>query len=555
MRPSHFLTYITLLAGISLQCFSQSPPSNAIDDLIFIQSGNFRELEEWSERIRNGSEAFNLEGLKKVLREYNEVKGGNYENLKVDVVLYDPFHIGSGELKQTNPMTDVDYVENWRSRATGDRVLFFFQKEQKGTDGYAFKRFASSSSLNNTQLPEIITNYIQQVVLPPAGDPPSTLQTGITALKNAFDQQFRNRLEKEVPEALLNPVPDELQPGHANYNFKYISFTPVEENYELYVRWTKYWAEKNTQAGMEDTVHIPFMLSLQERATTANIFDENGGYKVFLEGNPSANYSEKDSAVEIKAGERLIPFNRYLYRCEGSENAYMQEGLQNNYFVSGEGISFSGRQSIVDKFKSLGSVPQEDILTATERIDQIDRQCNHFRDIKKISGTRNSNILFSEHPRNYFCKVRVGFGEVKKGEEVSYEAGQLKYSGFTNNRPTWCNAFAIRLSQIVFGKSPIYGTTADMEPYMAGSPDFIELYRDKEWTNTVWHLISSGYIIYFVHSSDHIEVGFPTTLDSKCTIGGGNIVGKKKINDVEVKNFIGSRARIFLYLGNLKNKL
>ena len=198
--------------------YSQSPPANPIGNLVYVQSANFADMKAWADKIGRNASALKIVPFKTVLAQHNDVQNGTYDDLRVDIVMYDPFCIGSRFLKKPNAMTAEDYIQNWNGRVTGDKILFFFQKPSRDAEDYEFKRLEASPELKNKQLPEFITGYIEKNILAKTKTSEETLIAGINALKNAFDQQFKKRLQEIGPVELAK---DMYKVNHVNWGPQY----------------------------------------------------------------------------------------------------------------------------------------------------------------------------------------------------------------------------------------------------------------------------------------------------------------------------------------------
>ncbi|MBZ0245027.1 MAG: hypothetical protein K8H85_03685 [Cyclobacteriaceae bacterium] len=381
------------------------------------------------------------------------------------------------------------------------------------------------------------------------------IKAGIRAFSKALDNQYKDRLINDVYNNLTNPVPQELQPGYANYDFKYLYFESYRKEYPLsYLDGGAFAA--------------PLLMNDENKVTsttanTANIYDIAGDIlKIGIENDKPLNVGK----VSIRDVSRIMDFYQFEHDCILAGNStYFQEGLHKRYF-SNNSKAIEDITAWVNKLETEGSLDVYGAGIARARAKAINDNCFHFSRIGKDGNQRSSRMDFYDYKRNYHTRVDVGYGTVTKGEKISEQQGQLLFSDFRGNQPTWCNDFAIRASRIIFGSSPIGGTTKNMEPDMASDPgNFVNL--TNEWasgTNNslVWSYITNGFVVYFVNENDHIEIGYD--IDQKGnslyyrTIGGGATVDRKitsensflqdKINGTQTRG-----VSVFLYLGYLKN--
>ena len=452
-----------------------------------------------------------------------------------------------GFTKDGRRILKQNYYMNWvLSTNSTPAVLMLFVKDTE-SDNYRLESFLMNDLLQE-RIPELVSKYIRDKVVGQKTSYFDMINASITALGRALDDTYKLRLINDVKNQLTNPVPTELQPGYANYDFNYLYFESTREEYPLsYVSTGGY-----TSVGLMDGNGVLTTAS----ANTKNIYDDFGELKTFgiVNGEPL-----KVNDLSITDGTSLFDFDFYELDCGSSSQGgnYYVKKLHENYFLDqGNGVKDIG--SFIEGF----NLDAYYANVAKTRANTIKNECHHFDNILKIPGMRSSTMLFYDYNRSYHTRVKVGYGEVKKGEDITSLQGQLMFSDFTDNQPTWCNAFAIRASKIIFGSSPISGTTANMEPDMtADEGNFVNLtgiWESGENNNEIWNYINKGFIVYFVNASDHIEIGYDIDADGNFrTIGGGGWVDIKKTNgfsfmEDEKSNGQKRGVSVFLYLGHLK---
>ena len=530
--------------------YGQSPPANPISNLLYVQSANFEDMKAWAGKVSRNASALKIDPFKTVLAQHNDVQNGTYEDLRVDVVMYDPFRIGSRMLKKPNPMTADEYIRSWNERVTGDRILFFFQKPARDADDYDFKRLAASPELANKQLPEIITTYIEKNILAKAGNAQETLKAGINALKNAFDQQFKQRLIDSSPElAALK----EFYKGIANIPYNYFYFEAFEDS--TYKFSPPIYFKNEISKYTELHVHIFESFKIADfPASTLNIYNKDSIY--FNLNNLDIN----------------LPINRYPNPIFILKNNNTYE----HFFYRFINLVYPSYELAI-KNKNLNKY-----LANLEQNENI-VTCLYSEINKKV----NIDTL---GPKTEYSRIKVYSGTVRKGDNITPYLGWSQYSSFTLNQPTWCNVFAFELSKRIFQnqKDPFthdfpvpYGSDGKSANQInnffneAKNTVYIEIENSKQNIDLVWKLINCGYSMYFslADNPGHIETGFPdglpnfgnrktfdinftkinyinqNSLTKHTCIGAGGYIGLKSYD----KYFFLQKCQIFLYLGYLRS--
>ena len=441
-----------------------------------------------------------------------------------------------------------DYYMNWALATNSNpAVLILFLKDSE-SGNYRLESFLMNSLLQEG-IPELVGKYIRDKIMRKKTSYYDMINAGIIALSRALDDTYKKRLINDVKNQLTNPVPVDLLPGYANYDFNYLYFESEREEYPLSYVATGGYAAVSL---MDDNKSLT-----STSANTNNIYNEFGEIRSFgISDGKSLNVND----LSITHGTSLFDFDFYEMDCGNSSqigNYYIKK-LHEKYFLDKD-------SDIKDIFNFIEGLKLDGhyVDVAKNRARKIKDECRHFDNILKIPGMRSGSMLFYDYNRNYHTRVKVGYGEVNKGEEIAPHQGQLMFSDFTDNKPTWCNAFAIRASKIIFGSSPINGTTANMEPDLAADEsnfvDLTDLWKSGKNNAKIWEYINRGFIVYFINAKDHIEIGYDIDIEGNYrTIGGGGRVGIKNTNgfsfmEDEKSNGEKRGVSVFLYLGHLKS--
>ena len=218
---------------------------------------------------------------------------------------------------------------------------------------------------------------------------------------------------------------------------------------------------------------------------------------------------------------------------------------------------------------------------------------------KEWNYINNDGLKYVDINKLKYSRVKVYSNIVEKGEYY----GDKNVKSIYDNPRTWCNKYAMELSQRVYGDDPTTGKypvpysndqgnecNANMLfDYFTNHNDiYINLIAEndiKDIPAYIWKIINQGYPVYFSWKnksgdSGHIEIGVPfsfknlgnnrdtddynTSLNNFTlinsindpnnnykSIGAGSNVGFKTYNEYD---FLNSLATPFLYLGFLKTK-
>lgn len=86
----------------------------------------------------------------------------SFQEIKIKVVFFDPYVVGTLELKDKSTLTADEYIAEWKIKhPTGNRILMFFKKNERTSQTYTFKKLAVTKNLEDEILFPKIVKFIQ----------------------------------------------------------------------------------------------------------------------------------------------------------------------------------------------------------------------------------------------------------------------------------------------------------------------------------------------------------------------------------------------------------
>jgi len=149
----------------------------------------------------------------------------------------------------------------------------------------------------------VVEKYIQEQIMAKSNSHTQAVNDGLNALKNAYDDGFKKRLVNKVPEELLEPTPNDLKRGNANYGYKYFYFKSKEESYDL-IDYLKEEIEDEQELSRELEKEYEVLLEETNKiATTRNMYKFDGSLT-----QVKVNYGK-----EISKNYNLSEYPDYIY--------------------------------------------------------------------------------------------------------------------------------------------------------------------------------------------------------------------------------------------------
>jgi len=542
-------------------------PVISIAQVVNIQSNN-PEITNLKKQFVNTELKEIIERFEKVISNYDAY---NKNDLKIDIIYFDSLNTGS--LDYTNPRIDSELIINkWKTKYIGEeRVLFFYIKER---NIYTLKSFVLSEGLNYGQIPDIVGKYIRNEIVLKQNTEKDQLYFGLNALKNAFDQQFKKKLEDMGPKMLS-----------FKYYYKGYSYIP---QYYCYFKYEE--TERNESLNKE----LQYKLGSGLNMSYNDIYLKNWD-------------SQKANVFNADIDQELIYFlNGSEQEISDIENIYVktnEQGSQifseyNNHITKNDLFDFSNcTHSTIDNIpKTISTNKLRKISTELANSDSIiklewNEGKKKYRKIKENIPV-NSSSLYKVYNGPVYGVNRNNLFNQQEVSKITSEIGWSLWPNASYNQATWCNVYASDLSRYIYGEvdgdSPIpYGTQGysanDLNDKLNSNKSaFIKLNHLEPHNDpaNIWKYINKGFPIYFSKKGDiipntnkrksgHIETGISiqTALKNKIyyestgednnkidfsskkiTIGAGTYTGFKTY--LKFKFLLN--AEVFLYLGYLK---
>lgn len=490
----------------------------------------------------------------------------NKSDFTFDIIFLDPTHVGNLELKNDHNAKDL-MVSNWETENLENlSFLFYFLKDG---DNYILKDFVVSDIMKDGQIPELVEIYIKNnIALEDKTKINNCIINTINALKNSFDLRFKEKLITESQNLFK-----------INYYYRHYAFIPfayyyfetqIDENFgninisfDDAITHDKPLFVNNGGVATINDLYSDNDLSYNVNGTNYNIDKANDLIYLISGGSRTiiTNYSNFKNKVYIDLSNAFVKSNNELV-CFNSIAEYQSK----NYFAKTTHLKY--------------------LYSILEKIKDSDK---HFKAWNYID---NDGVSFYEAPKYNFCQVKVFSNIAQKGDYI----GNINRTSIYQSDPTWCNKYALELSNRIYGEDP--NTNRSPVPYdndeqkectanmlysffLKHTDIYIEI---KEKSVDIWDdYINKGYPVYFSsynsNGSGHIETGFPdnsinignnnlsddfqedlsnfTTTNYNsgnkkyCSVGAGATTGFKTFNEY---GFLKNTSKAFLYLGYLEKE-
>jgi hypothetical protein len=389
---------------------------------------------------------------------------------------------------------------------------------------------------------------------------------GLNALKNAYDDQFKEKLVEMGPKML-----------DFKYYYKGYSYIPHPYYYFEYVEMNRN-SELNNKLEYWNNPGQYFDLYLKDWPNRkANVFNVDFGQSLIYKQNDNNIVLNDFKTVYVKTisedGKGSHLFEEYpihfqmkdLFDLENSTYSSVSEIPEN-----------SNLGKLCDNLKNSNSIVKLKIKGSKNKRQKV--KTNEPVNYKSKYALFNGNLTGVDRD-NLWKPQDISKVTNKRGWGVKF----WRQSRFSKNQPPWCNVFASDLSNYIYGKVngnyPVpYGSggmTAKQihSHFSSKNNSYINLGKEDENYDEekIWELIDAGYPVYF-STTKHIETGFPdesknngnktyfnenrrydnnNPISNNTTIGAGSNVGYATFSDYR---FLKFRADIFLYLEYLKKE-
>jgi hypothetical protein len=382
----------------------------------------------------------------------------------------------------------------------------------------------------------VVENYIQEQIMAKTNTHAEAVNDGLNALKNAYDDQFKEKLVEMGPKML-----------DFKYYYKGYSYIPHPYYYFEYVE-TSRTAELNNKLEYWNNPGQYFDLYLKDWPNRkANVFNADFGQSLIYKQNDNDIVLNDFKTVYVKTisedGKGSHLFEEYpihfqmkdLFDLENSTYSSVSEIPEN-----------SNLGKLCDNLKNSNSIVKLKIKGSKNKRQKV--KTNEPVNYKSKYALFNGNLTGVDRD-NLWKPQDISKVTNKRGWGVKF----WRQSRYSKNQPPWCNVFASDLSNYIYGK--VNGNYP--VPYGSGNYNAEKIYNhfnsDKNYEeiknseSKIWKFINAGYPVYFI-TKTHIETGFPDKSKNKgnkkyfhsslkynynnpssnfCTIGAGTYVGYK----------------------------
>jgi len=410
------------------------------------------------------------------------------------------------------------YILQWRNNnANADKILFLFQRTQPGE--YTFRDFAVTQRIQNTQLHEIVLEYIRDQILRPieSTNVEEIVFRGLNAIKNAYDRSFQ--------QAMVNNARTLLTQRRFYRGFAYAAFD-----------WFNFIAVENQN-------RMPYDLEVLYRR-------ENSGYTPLPPFSVRRLLDNQNTTYVLRNGQRIR-----VGDTEVSSRGY-------SFYFEGANVANLDRNRVYQRVK-------------TEILDNI-----YTFSFLEYTGRSPNRVLHVRYDENQMAlsqqhRVQVVRGRVLAGEEINKFNGMSFYGHLNYSQPTWCNTFARHLTRNTYLRNEFILENVVAERMNARFRENPHKFRDITHLgeDVIWEsFINRGYLVLF-STTGHIEVGFPDGVHhldwrrrhiddmrypdapylrdrgrtSRLTVGAGVNVGYMSASDWATNSSSGAQAFLYLY--------
>ena len=416
----------------------------------------------------------------------------------------------------------------------------------------------------------VVRKYIQDQIMAKSNSHAQAVNEGVNALKNAYDDGFKEKLVEMGPKML-----------DFKYYYKGYAYIPTSYYYFEYEEREKstdlnkeleYWYEPEQNTSKYYDVYLK-----DWKHRKATVFNGDFGQDLVYKKEEQAVSLDNFENVYVKTGADK----------EGSVGRHLFSEYHTHFDMKDlfdlENCSYSSVSDIPEK-SDLYSLSAE--MSTSDSIIKMKIIKSDFKERYKK--------LTTDMPVSYKSRYKLFNGNLTgvsrdnlwESQDVSKVTSKMGWGlgwNFDQNLAPWCNVFASDLSNYIYGKVegnyPVpYGNggmTAKKlhSHFISEINNYINLHKEEESYDKekIWDLIDEGYPVYF-STKKHIETGFPdesknngnkTYFNEKRryahndptsnnnTIGAGNNVGYATYGDYR---FLKYRAAVFLYLEYLKKE-